>query len=104
MATCSSRTWDADFKEMYCTEGVALVTGGWNTNNAGFSVEVYGPDMGMMIHKEQFYKYGHKVSYIDDFLVICGGFSQDKKCYKMTNLGVNKTGVSNLSHILQLSI
>ena len=79
---CSSGMWTANPAEVSCTEGVALVTGGWSSSEGNSPMEVYGPGgMRIMLGLLPLYRYKHTSVYAGGgSVVVCGG-THDKKSH-----------------------
>ena len=74
--------------EVSCTEGVALVTGGYSRSKTNSPMEVYGSGgMRIMLGLLPFYMYNHRSLYTGNFTLMCGGIHTKKKarfkCFKL---------------------
>ena len=101
MAVCSSGNWSYDTKKISCTEGVALLSGSWHKTKRNSTMEVYGPDMSIMVGLLPLYVYLHRVIYVDEYLVLCDEFPTSRKsyykCFKLViNLQADKRGCGKL--------
>ena len=83
--SCSRNVWTPQLKELYCTEGVAFITGG-----PFKSIEVYGHGLSLEVGQLPFTIFQHTSFYIDGYIVLCGGrHGQSLSCFK---LKVSKKG------------
>ena len=86
---CSSGLWSVDPGEVSCTEGAALVTGGWDPNGFTSFMAVYLPEgKGLRLNFMPRYMYGHRALYTGKILVMCHSIKEvlnpPYKCYKLT--------------------
>ena len=60
---------------MSCTQGVALIAGGWDAFNYYQYVEVYSSNVHLQLPDLPVEYYGHVMEYINGDVLICSGFN-----------------------------
>lgn len=66
---CKMGIWSPALSQMACTEGVALLTGGWPDVK---TVEAYGPGLTRVLAPLGFNMYEHTLAYAEGKVFICG--------------------------------
>ena len=66
---CRLGVWSPALSKVACTEGVALITGGYPDVKM---VEVYGPGLTRVLRPLSFVTYGHTLVYAEGRVYICG--------------------------------
>ena len=78
-----SGSWSPVLGKLECTEGVALITGGWYNHVWMNKVEVWGPDgLTKSLSDLPVGLLAHSMEFINGSVLLCGGERHVDKCLK----------------------